>query len=63
VGLLGALLSSGAAPGPAAVTVLLYRTGSWLLPSLLGWIAYGAHIHLTRARPHRHGLAPVAPAS
>jgi uncharacterized membrane protein YbhN (UPF0104 family) len=59
VGLLGALLASGAPGGPAAVTVLLYRGGSWLLPSLLGWIAYGAHIHLTRARPHRHQPEPA----
>jgi uncharacterized membrane protein YbhN (UPF0104 family) len=63
VGLLGALLASGAAAGPAAVTVLLYRAGSWLLPTLLGWIAYGAHIHLTRARPHRHGLAATVSTS
>jgi uncharacterized membrane protein YbhN (UPF0104 family) len=59
VGLLGALLASGAPAGAAAVTVLLYRAGSWLLPSILGWIAYGVHIHRTRARPHRHGLTPA----
>jgi uncharacterized membrane protein YbhN (UPF0104 family) len=59
VGLLGALLASGAPAGPAAVTVLLYRAGSWLLPSMLGWLAYGVHIHLTRPRPHRHQPAPA----
>jgi uncharacterized membrane protein YbhN (UPF0104 family) len=59
VGLLGALLAAGTAAGPAAVTVLLYRAGSWLLPSLLGWIAYGVHIHLTLPRPHRHHLEPA----
>jgi uncharacterized membrane protein YbhN (UPF0104 family) len=59
VGLLGALLAAGAPAGPAAVTVLLYRTGSWLLPTLMGWVAYGAHIHLTRPHPHRHGAAPA----
>ena len=60
VGLLGALLAAGAPAGPAAITVLLYRAGSWLLPTLLGWAAYGAHIHLTRARPHRHPAPAVA---
>jgi hypothetical protein len=39
--------------------VLLYRAGSWLLPSMLGWLAYGVHIHLTRPRPHRHQPAPA----
>jgi uncharacterized membrane protein YbhN (UPF0104 family) len=60
VGLLGALVASGAAAGPAAITVLLYRAGSWLVPSILGWMAYGVHIHLTLPHPHRHRLAPAA---
>jgi uncharacterized membrane protein YbhN (UPF0104 family) len=59
VGLLGALLASGAPAGPAAVTVLLYRAGSWLLPSVLGWIVYGVQIHIIRARPHRHRMSPA----
>jgi uncharacterized membrane protein YbhN (UPF0104 family) len=60
VGLLGALLAAGAPAGPAAATVLLYRTGSWLLPCLVGWVTYGVQIHLMRARPHRHRLSPAA---
>jgi putative heme transporter len=59
VGLLGALLASGASVGPATLTVLLFRANSWLLPSLLGWVAYGVHIHVTRPRPHLHHPAPA----
>jgi uncharacterized membrane protein YbhN (UPF0104 family) len=39
-GLLGVLLASGVATGPAAATVLLYRAISWLGLSLLGWAMY-----------------------
>jgi uncharacterized membrane protein YbhN (UPF0104 family) len=42
VGLLGVLLGSGVASGPAAGVVLVYRGCSWLLPSALGWLVYGA---------------------
>jgi uncharacterized membrane protein YbhN (UPF0104 family) len=42
VGLLGVLLGSGVAPGSAAGVVLVYRVCSWLLPSALGWLLYGA---------------------
>jgi uncharacterized protein (TIRG00374 family) len=56
IGLLGALRSCGVAAGPAAISVLVYRASSWLLPSALGWIIYGLQIHLIRPRPHRHGL-------
>jgi uncharacterized membrane protein YbhN (UPF0104 family) len=58
VGLLGALHSSGVAAGPAAISVLVYRTSSWLVPSALGWIIYGLQIHLIRPRPHHHGFGP-----
>jgi uncharacterized membrane protein YbhN (UPF0104 family) len=51
VGLLGALLASGVAPGPAAAVVLIYRTTSWLLPSVLGWLLYGGQLHLRGRRP------------
>jgi uncharacterized membrane protein YbhN (UPF0104 family) len=54
VGLLGTLLAAGVAPGPAALTVLIYRSSSWLLPAVAGWMAYGVHIHTLRPRPHRH---------
>jgi uncharacterized membrane protein YbhN (UPF0104 family) len=58
IGLLGALRSCGVAAGPAAISVLVYRTSSWLLPSALGWIVYGLQIHLIRPRPHLHGSGP-----
>ena len=54
VGLLGILLAVGVAPGPAALTVLVYRSSSWLLPAIAGWVAYGVHIHVLRPRPHPH---------
>jgi uncharacterized protein (TIRG00374 family) len=50
VGLLGALLGSGVAAGPAAAVVLIYRTTSWLLPSLLGWLVYGGELRLRTPR-------------
>jgi hypothetical protein len=46
VGLLGALLGSGVPAGPAAAVVLIYRTTSWLLPSVLGWLVYGGEAGL-----------------
>jgi uncharacterized membrane protein YbhN (UPF0104 family) len=59
VGLLGTLLAAGVAAGPAAVVVLIYRGSSWLLPSVVGWMAYGVHIHVLRPRPHRHQVRHV----
>jgi putative heme transporter len=53
VGLLGVLLGSGTAAGPAAAVVLVYRLSSWLLPSALGWLTYGAQL--------RHPEAAVGP--
>jgi putative heme transporter len=60
VGLLGALLGSGVAAGPAAAVVLIYRTTSWLLPSVLGWLVYGAQPHLIGRRPASPSAAPAA---
>jgi putative heme transporter len=54
VGLLGTLLAAGAAPGPAALTVLIYRSSSWLLPAAAGWVAYGVHVHVLRPRRRHH---------
>jgi putative heme transporter len=59
IGLLGVLLAAGVAPGPAGATVLIYRVSSWLLTSVVGWLAYGVHIHVIRPRPHRHQLQPA----
>jgi uncharacterized protein (TIRG00374 family) len=50
VGLLGALVASGAAAGPAAATVVIYRTCSWLVPSVVGWLAYGVNAHVLGPR-------------
>jgi putative heme transporter len=54
VGLLGVLVASGMSGGSAAAIVLIYRGTSWLLPSLLGWIAFAIEHHLLRPVPHRH---------
>jgi uncharacterized membrane protein YbhN (UPF0104 family) len=50
VGLLSALVASGVASGPAAVTVLVYRACSWLIPAVVGWVAYGVNAHLVEPR-------------
>jgi putative heme transporter len=55
-GLLGILVASGVAVGPAAATVLLYRSITWLGLSVIGWVVYAAQIHLVP--PHRHRHAP-----
>jgi uncharacterized membrane protein YbhN (UPF0104 family) len=59
LGLLGALLGSGVAAGPAAVVVLVYRASSWLVPSVLGWLTYGAQL-TPLARPADGPPQPVA---
>jgi uncharacterized membrane protein YbhN (UPF0104 family) len=51
LGLLVALLGSGVPAGPAAAAVLIYRTTSWLLPSALGWLTYGAQLQVADSRP------------
>ncbi|GAA4537612.1 lysylphosphatidylglycerol synthase transmembrane domain-containing protein [Pseudonocardia xishanensis] len=53
-GLLGVLLAAGAPPAPAAATVLVYRLITWLGLSVIGWIVYASHIHLTPPHLHRH---------
>jgi uncharacterized protein (TIRG00374 family) len=50
VGLLGTLVASGVAAGPAAATVLVYRACSWLIPAVVGWLAYGVNAHLIGPR-------------
>ncbi|HEY0812343.1 MAG TPA: lysylphosphatidylglycerol synthase domain-containing protein [Pseudonocardia sp.] len=59
VGLLGSLAAAGADLGAAAAIVLIYRTASWLVPSVLGWVVYGVQIHLIRPLPHRHRALPL----
>jgi putative heme transporter len=59
LGLLGALLGSGTAAGPAAVVVLVYRATSWFVPSALGWLTYGAQLQRPGGRP-QPSAAPAA---
>jgi uncharacterized membrane protein YbhN (UPF0104 family) len=54
VGLLGALSAARVDVGAAAAIVLLYRSTSWLLPSILGWFVYAVQIHVIRPLPHMH---------
>jgi uncharacterized membrane protein YbhN (UPF0104 family) len=53
-GLLGVLLAAGAAAAPAATSVLVYRSISWLGLSLLGWVVYGLQMHTSPGHLHRH---------
>lgn len=53
-GLLGVIVAAGAAAGPAAAIVLIYRAISWLGLSILGWVVYGIWIHRSPAHLHRH---------
>ena len=53
-GLLGALAAAGVDIGAAAAIVLIYRTASWLVPSVLGWFVYAVQIHVIRPLPHLH---------
>ena len=53
-GLLGVIVATGAAVGPAAAIVLIYRAISWLGLSLLGWVVYGVWIHRSPVHLHRH---------
>ena len=52
--LLALLLASGVAVTPAAASVLLYRSITWLLLSLMGWAVYARSIHATPFHFHRH---------
>jgi uncharacterized membrane protein YbhN (UPF0104 family) len=65
VGLLGVLVGSGVPAGPAAAVVLVYRASSWLLPSALGWLTYGARLRRDGTQPAAVGdggaLPPCVP--
>ena len=56
VGLVG-ILASGTPTDAAAVVALVYRSVSWLLPSVLGWIVYARQIHTLGPASDRHGPA------
>lgn len=60
VGLVG-VLASGAPAGAAAVVVVVYRSVSWLIPSVLGWIVYAVQIHALGPTSDRHGPAVTSP--
>lgn len=61
-GLLGALLAGGAAPASAAATVLVYRSVTWLGPSLLGWLIFALQLRTSPARTHEHTPEVAQPA-
>lgn len=52
--LLTALVASGVAAGPAAASVLIYRSITWLGLAMLGWLVYAFWIHTAPIRLHRH---------
>ncbi|GAA1310250.1 lysylphosphatidylglycerol synthase transmembrane domain-containing protein [Pseudonocardia xinjiangensis] len=52
--LLAALVTSGVAAGPAAASVLIYRSITWLGLAMLGWIVYAFWIHTAPLHLHRH---------
>jgi uncharacterized protein (TIRG00374 family) len=52
--LLAALVASGVAAGPAAASVLIYRSITWLGLAMLGWLVYAFWIHTAPIRLHRH---------
>ena len=56
IGLVG-ILASGAPVGAGAVITVVYRSVSWLLPSLLGWVVYAVQIHTLGPPSDRHGPA------
>jgi len=47
--LLALLLASGVAAAPAAASVLIYRSVTWLGLSVLGWAIYALSIHTALA--------------
>jgi putative heme transporter len=51
------IFASGTPAGAAAVVTVVYRSVSWLLPSLLGWIVYARQIHTLGPASDRHGPA------
>jgi uncharacterized membrane protein YbhN (UPF0104 family) len=60
VGLAG-ILAAGAAAGAGAAVTVLYRSVSWLIPSLLGWVVYAVQIRTLGPASDRHGPAVTAP--
>jgi uncharacterized protein (TIRG00374 family) len=60
VGLVG-IFGAGTPIGAAAVVAVVYRSLSWLLPSVLGWIVYALQIHSLGPASDRHGPAVTGP--
>jgi hypothetical protein len=56
VGLVG-IFATGTPAGAAAVVAVVYRSVSWLLPSVAGWIVYARQIHTLGPASDRHGPA------
>jgi uncharacterized protein (TIRG00374 family) len=52
--LLALLLAAGVPAAPAAASVLIYRSITWLGLSLLGWAVYALWIHTAPLHLHRH---------
>lgn len=53
-GLLGVLVAADVPAAPAAASVLIYRSISWLALSALGWAVYAVWIHRSPVRLHQH---------
>lgn len=51
--LLALLLASGVAAAPAAASVLIYRSITWLGMALVGWVLYALSIHTSPLHLHR----------
>jgi hypothetical protein len=41
--------------------VVVYRSVSWLIPSVLGWLVYALQIHTLGPVSDRHGPAVTGP--
>jgi putative heme transporter len=52
--LLALLLAAGVEAGPAAASVLIYRSITWLGMALVGWALYALSIHTSPLHLHRH---------
>ena len=52
--LLSLLLASGVPAAPAAASVLIYRSITWLGMALVGWVLYVLSIHTSPLHLHRH---------
>jgi hypothetical protein len=53
-GLLGVLVAANVPASPAAASVLIYRSISWLGLSALGWVVYAVWNHHSPVRLHQH---------